>query len=50
MGRSLIIVEPNNLIKARKDPNIWRLLYEGDMNTFIDHCFGHDGRLTNMVL
>lgn len=50
MGGALVFVEPNNPTKAKKDTNIWNLLNEGGVSTFIERCSGHDPRLTEMIV
>lgn len=50
MGGALVFVEPDNPSKARKDPTICQIVFEGELNTFIDRCIGHDSRLADMVV
>lgn len=50
MGGALVYVEPSNLTKAKKDPHVWRIMYEGELSTFIEHYKGGDDRLFDMIV
>ena len=46
MGGELVFIEPNDLGKAKKDPNVWRIICRGELDRFIEACIvGSDRKL-----
>lgn len=46
----IVIIEPKNIDKAKKDPQIWKILYKGELNRFIEAYSGRDRRLMDYVV
>lgn len=50
IGDALFFTKSNNLEKMKKDPHIWRILYRGELNRFIEACNSINRRLMNYVM
>jgi len=50
MVEALVFTNLTSPKKEKKDPHIWRILYRGDLDRFIEACTDTDRRLADYII